>query len=71
MQVPQSYSQLRLPANPKLEPLLPMNDAIVDVNHTKMVKQRHTVIRLIQRLRDEHGSAGDHTVVRMTHFFLY
>ena len=42
-------------AKPKLRPLLPVIDAILEADRIVPVKQRHTAKRISERLRDEHG----------------
>ena len=49
---------------PKLGPLLPVVDAILEADRTAPVKQRHTAKRIFERLRDEHGYGGGYTVVK-------
>ena len=51
-------------AKPKLGPLLPVIDAILEADRTAPAKQRHTAKRIFERLRDEHGFAGGYTVVK-------
>ena len=51
-------------AKPKLGPLLPVIDAILEADWAAPVKQRHTAKRIFERLRDEHGFAGGYTVVK-------
>ena len=51
-------------AKPKLGPLLPAIDSILEADRTAPVKQRHTAKRIFERLRDEHGFAGGYTVVK-------
>ena len=49
---------------PKLGPLLPVIDGILEADRTGPVKQRHTAKRIFERLRDEHGFGGGYTVVK-------
>ena len=51
-------------AKPKLGPLIPVIEAILEADRTAPVKQRHTAKRIFERLRDEHGFAGGYTVVK-------
>jgi transposase len=51
-------------AKPKLGPLLPVIDAILEGDRTAPVKQRHTAKRIFERLRDEHDFGGGYTVVK-------
>lgn len=49
---------------PKLGPLLPMIGTILEADRTALVKQRHTVKRIFERLRDEHGFGDGYAVVK-------
>ena len=49
---------------PKLGPLLPVIEAILEADRTAPAKQRHTAKRIFERLRDEHGYGGGYTVVK-------
>ena len=62
--LPPGYTRKEPAAKPKLGPLLPVIDAILEVDRTAPVKQRHTAKRIFERLRDEHGFAGGYTVVK-------
>ena len=62
--LPPGYVRQRPAEKPKLGPLLPVIDAILEVDRTAPVKQRHTAKRIFERLRDEHGFAGGYTVVK-------
>ncbi len=62
--LPPGYTRTKPVTMPKLGPLLPVIDAILDADGTAPVKQRHTAKRIYERLRDEHGFAGGSTVVR-------
>ena len=62
--LPPGYTRTRPVAKPKLGPLLPVIDAILEADRTAPVKQRHTAKRIFERLRDEHGFAGGYTVVK-------
>ena len=62
--LPPGYTRTKPVAKPKLGPLLPVIDAILDADRTAPVKQRHTAKRIFERLRDEHGFAGGYTVVK-------
>ena len=62
--MPPGYTRTKLVTKPKLGPLLPVVDVILDTALTAPVKQRHTAKRIFERLRDEHGFAGDYTVVK-------
>ncbi len=62
--LPPGYTRKKPAAKPKLGPLLPVIDAILEADHVAPVKQRHTAKRIFERLRDEHGFAGGYTVVK-------
>jgi len=62
--LPPGYTRTKPVAKPKLGPLLPVIDAILDADRTAPVKQRHSAKRVFERLRDEHGFAGGYTVVK-------
>ena len=62
--LPPGYRRTKPVGKPKLGPLLPVIDAILDADRTAPVKQRHTAKRIFERLRDEHGFAGGYTVVK-------
>jgi transposase len=62
--LPPGYTRKSPAAKPKLGPLLPVIDAILEADLTAPVKQRHTAKRIFERLRDEHGFAGGYTVVK-------
>ena len=49
---------------PKLGPLIPVIEAILEADGTAPVKQRHTAKRIFERLRDGHGFTGGYTVVK-------
>jgi len=61
---PPGYVRTKAPERPKLGPLLPVIDAILEADKTAPPKQRHTAKRIFERLRDEHGFAGGYTVVK-------
>ena len=62
--VPPGYQRTKPPEKPKLGPLMPMIDAILEADRRAPPKQRHTAKRIFERLRDEHGYAGGYTVVK-------
>lgn len=62
--LPPGYTRTKPVGKPKLGPLLPVIDAILESDRTAPVKQRHTAKRIFERLRDEHGFAGGYTVVK-------
>jgi transposase len=61
---PPGYVRTRPPDRPKLGPLVPVIDAILEADKTAPPKQRHTAKRIFERLRDEHSFAGGYTVVK-------
>lgn len=61
---PPGYVRTKAPERPKLGPLIPVIDAILDTDKTAPPKQRHTAKRIFERLRDEHVFAGGYTVVK-------
>lgn len=62
--LPPGYTRTRPVAKPKLGPLLPVIDAILETDRTGPLKQRHTAKRIFERLRDEHRFDGGYTVVK-------
>jgi len=62
--LPPGYVRTKPVSKPKLGPLLPVIDAILEADRTGPVKQRHTAKRIFERLRDEHGFGGGYTVVK-------
>jgi transposase len=61
---PPGYVRSKAPERPKLGPLVPIFDAILEADKTAPPKQRHTAKRIFERLRIEHGFAGGYTVVK-------
>ena len=61
---PQGYTRKRPPRKPKLEPFTGVIDAILEADRQVPRKQRHTVKRIFERLRDEYGFDGQHTIVK-------
>jgi transposase len=62
--LPPGYTRTKPVEKPKLGPLLPVIDSILEADRNAPVKQRHTAKRIFERLRDEHGFAGGYTVVK-------
>jgi hypothetical protein len=62
--MPPGYVRQRPTEKPKLGPLIPVIEAILEADRTAPVKQRHTAKRIFERLRDEHGFTGGYTVVK-------
>lgn len=61
---PPGYQLKKEPASPKLAAFTGIIDAILDADKEVHAKQRHTAIRILERLRDEHGFTGGYTIVR-------
>ena len=49
---------------PRLGPPMPVIEAVLEADGTAPPRRRHTAERIFERLRDEHGHGGGHTVVR-------
>ena len=62
--VPPGYRRKREPVSPKLAGFTGIVDAILEADKQVHVKQRHTAVRILERLRDEHGFTGGYTIVR-------
>ena len=62
--LPPGYTRTKPPEKPKLGPLLPVIDAILEADRDAPPKQRHSAKRIFERLRDEHGFLGGYTVVK-------
>ena len=62
--LPPGYTRSKPAEKPKLGPLLPTIDAILEGDRTAPVKQRHTAKRIFDRLREEHGFGGGNTIVK-------
>lgn len=62
--VPPGYRRKSEPVSPKLAPFTGIIDAILEADKQVHVKQRHTAVRILERLRDEHGFTGSYTIVR-------
>lgn len=60
--LPPGYRRTKPPEKPKLEPLLPVIDAILREDRLSPAKQRHTSKWIFERLRGEHGFGGGYTV---------
>ena len=52
------------PPAPRLEPFTGVIDAILEADRPVPRKQRNTAKRIFERLRDEHGCTGQHTIVK-------
>ncbi len=62
--VPPGYQRREPPVAPKLGPLVGIIHQILEDDREVLKKQRHTAVRIFERLRDEHGYTGGYTVVR-------
>ena len=62
--LPPGYTRTKPVEKPKLGPLLPVIDSILQADQAAPVKQHHSAKRIFERLRDEHGFAGGYTVVK-------
>ncbi len=60
---PPGYRQRQPRERPKLAPFLPLIHEILEQDQTAPRKQRHTIRRIFDRLRTEHGYTGGITVV--------
>ncbi len=58
-----AHRQRRPRKRPKLDPFLPVIQEILEQDKTAPRKQRHTIKRIFDRLRTEHGYTGGITVV--------
>ena len=61
---PQKYRRRETQSFPKLAPVLDRIREILQVDETAPRKQRHTAMRLFERLRDEHEYSGGYDTVR-------
>ncbi len=61
---PPGYVRTKPPRKPKLGPLLPVIDAILEADKSAPPKQRHTALRIFERLKAEHGYTGGYTAVK-------
>ncbi len=64
--VPPGYQRKKEPVSPKLTGFTGIIDAIPEADRQVHVKQRHTAVRILERLRDEHGFTDGYTIVRAT-----
>ena len=62
--VPPGYRRQNPPRRPKLEPFTGVIDRILEDDLGIPRKQHHTAQRIFERLRDEHGFAGQYTIVK-------
>ena len=61
---PSGYTRSRPAACPKLGPYAPVIERILAADFEAPRKQRHTAMRMFERLRDEHGYGGGYDQVR-------
>lgn len=61
---PPGYTRTKAPLKPKLGPFLAVIEAILAADKQAPAKQRHTAMRIFERLRDEHGYTGGYTAVK-------
>jgi hypothetical protein len=61
---PPGYVRSKEPERPKLGPLVPVIEAILEADKAAPPKQRHTAKRIFERLRIEHSFSGGYTVVK-------
>ena len=62
--VPPGYRRTQLPARPRLDAFVGIIDRILQDDHDRPAKQRHTSKWIFERLRDEHGYGGGMTIVK-------
>jgi transposase len=60
---PPGYRQQKRRVRPKLDPFIPIIHEILEQDKTAPKKQRHTIKRLFDRLRTEHGYTGGITIL--------
>jgi transposase len=61
---PPGYRRTAPRPRPKLGPFLPVIHQILEGDRKAPRKQRHTAVRIFERLRDEHGYDGRPTIVK-------
>ncbi len=61
---PPGYRRKCEPVSHKLAAFTGIIDAILEADRQVHAKQRHTAVRILERLRDEHGFTGGYTTVR-------
>ena len=59
---PPGYRRTAPRPRPKLDPFLPVIHQILEDDRKAPRKQRHTAVRIFERLRDEHGYTGGLTL---------
>jgi transposase len=61
---PPGYRQRRPRPRPKLQRFVPIIDQILETDRDRPRKQRHTALRIFDRLREEYGYEGGYTTVK-------
>jgi len=61
---PPGYRRSVPPKKPKLDPFIPIIDAILEADREAPRKQRHTAKRIFEGLREECGFDGGYTIVK-------
>ena len=62
--IPPGYQRQGERDRPKLGPYTGVIERILEEDKTRPVKQRHTALRIYERLKDEHGFTGGYTIVK-------
>lgn len=62
--IPPGYQRTQPIRRPKLEGFTGFIDAILADDKNRPKKQHHTAKRIFERLRDEHGFTGKHTIIK-------
>jgi len=62
--VPPGYRRSKPVVRPKLDPLVPVIERILEEDQARPRKQRHMARRIFERLRAEHGFTGGETIVK-------
>lgn len=62
--IPPGYSRQQPVRRPKLESWIGIIDQILEEDRTRPAKQRHSALRIWQRLRDEYAFPGCYTIVK-------
>lgn len=62
--LPRGYTRTAPPASPKLGRFFPFIDQILQEDLAEPLKQRHTALRIFERLREEQGYRGGYDQVR-------
>jgi len=61
---PPGYRRQKPRRRPKIEPFLATLEEILEADKRAPKKQRHSALRIFERLRDEHGYSGGYTTVK-------